>query len=119
MAQNIGEKICKVCGMPLDLCICESIIREQNKVIIYEEKRKYDKIVTILSGFSDVNLKELASNLKKKLGCGGTVKNSIIELQGRQSKRVQDILIKEGFLSENIETRNQIQIIENFNDKND
>lgn len=90
----MSEEICKICGLPKDLCICEKKIEE--KITVRVEKRSFGKIVTLISGVSG-NLKEIASKLKSRLGCGGTVKNGIIELQGDQRRRIRELLNELGF----------------------
>lgn len=71
-------------------------------VSIKTEKRKYGKIVTLIFGISR-NQKEITRKLKKQLGCGGTVKNGHIELQGNHVKRLKEILPKLGYKINNME----------------
>ncbi|MEM0285574.1 MAG: stress response translation initiation inhibitor YciH [Candidatus Methanomethylicaceae archaeon] len=102
--QKLSE-ICRKCGLPKDICACETIIKEQQKIKIFLEKRKWGREVTIVEGLDDknVNLKELAFKLKSKLACGGTEKNGRIELQGDHREKVMEILIENGFSPNNIE----------------
>ena len=63
------------------------------------EKRKFGKEVTIIE-FQDKmekdELKSLLKNLKKRLGCGGTiVDEKTIELQGNHKNKVKNILKEE------------------------
>ncbi len=96
-------EICPICGLPKELCVCEEIAREQQKIKIYTEKRRYGKTVTVVEGIkSDIDINELAKTLKTKCASGGTVKNGNIELQGDHKKKVQEALMKIGF---NAETR--------------
>ena len=41
--------------------------------------------------------------LKKKLACGGTIKDNLIELQGHHKKKIKPILIAHGYREEMIE----------------
>jgi len=60
--------------------------------------RKFGKQVTHVSGFDTEELaKELEKVLKKKLACGGTSKNKIIELQGNHARKVKEVLLAEGY----------------------
>jgi translation initiation factor 1 len=93
---------CPKCGLPLELCACKAIEREAQKINISIEKRKFGKITTIIEGITD-NAKEVASQLKARLACGGTFKNGRIELQGDHRKRVKDILVKMGYKEDHIE----------------
>ncbi len=98
-------KVCEVCGLPEDLCICEDIARETQKIKVYVAKRKFGKNVTIIEGIDSktINLNELVKKLKTELACGGTVKNNKIELQGDQRQKVKKLLVKQGFSEDLIE----------------
>jgi translation initiation factor 1 len=96
--------ICPNCGLPKDICSCEIIAKEEEKIKVFVEKKRYGKAVTMVEGISkDVNLKELLKDLKSRLACGGTLKDGIIELQGDHRKKIGDILIKLGFPQDKIE----------------
>ena len=77
----------------------EDLARAEQHAIIRIESRRYGKPVTIVEGLDphDVDLKELASELKKTLGTGGTVDDGAIELQGDHPDRVADLLRDRGF----------------------
>jgi translation initiation factor 1 len=96
-------EICNTCGLPKELCVCEEIAREQQDIKIFIEKRRYGKMVTIVEGINanDIDINDLARQLKTKCASGGTVKDGNIELQGDHKKKVQEALQELGF---NIET---------------
>lgn len=95
--------VCPKCGLPEEACICEEIAKEKKQIKVTTEKRKFGKETTIISGLGkDVDLKDLASQLKSKMACGGTVKNGKIELQGDHRKKMRDALSKLGFKEEQI-----------------
>ncbi|MEM5829623.1 MAG: translation initiation factor [Candidatus Aenigmatarchaeota archaeon] len=94
--------ICSKCGLPTELCTCRALEREEEKIKIYIEKRKFGKPITIIEGIKE-NAKEIASHLKSKLACGGTFKNNHIELQGDHRNKLKDLLIKLGYQAEQIE----------------
>ena len=48
--------ICPTCGLPLELCMCEEIAREQQQIRIYSVKRRYGKVVTIVEGIDSGNI---------------------------------------------------------------
>ncbi len=96
-------EVCPKCGLPKLACVCEAIVKEKQKIRIILEERKFGKKVTIIEGISDIDLKQLAKQLKQKLACGGTVKNNTIELQGEHAKKVKEELVKQGFSEELIE----------------
>ena len=96
---------CPVCGLPKDVCICGDIAKEQQKVLIRTERKRYGRIMTIVEGIDSktVDLKDLGKQMKQKLACGGTIKKGAIELQGDHRQRVKEILSKMGFSKENVE----------------
>jgi translation initiation factor 1 len=96
--------VCDTCGLPTDLCVCESIAKETQKVIIRHEQKKFKKYYTIIEGIDqrEIDLGQLAKTLKAKLACGGTVKDNRIELQGEHKGRVREILLTMGFAPETI-----------------
>jgi len=91
--------VCPKCGLPTDLCICETLSKEEQRIKIRKEKKRYGKIVTIIDGIDskNINMKDLAKNLKNKFACGGTYKENTIELQGNHMERVKKELVKLGF----------------------
>ncbi len=97
--------VCEVCGLPKELCVCEDIAREVQKIKVYTTKRKFGKLMTVVEGIDgkSIDLKDLVKTLKTKCACGGTLKDKRIELQGDQKKRVRDMLLRIGFSQELIE----------------
>ncbi|HHF5060027.1 TPA: stress response translation initiation inhibitor YciH [Haemophilus influenzae] len=55
--------------------------------------------VSVITGLdlSDEDLKKLAVELKKRCGCGGSVKNGIIEIQGEKRDLLKQLLEQKGF----------------------
>ena len=95
--------ICPKCGLPLETCICKELAKTKQKIRIETISRRFGKIVTIVSGLEHgPEITEIAKKLKADLACGGTVKNSVIELQGNHRKKVRERLIALGFSEENI-----------------
>ena len=91
--------ICSVCGLPSELCMCEEIAREQQQMVLYSDKRRYGKIMTVVRGVDsgDIDIDELGKKLKTVCAPGGTVKGGNIELQGEHKKKVKKVLEKMGF----------------------
>ena len=98
------EGVCNQCGLPQDLCVCEAIAREQQKITITIEKRKFGKKYTVVAGIEkEANINEIVKKLKSKFACGGTGKNGKIELQGNHKLRIKQALVELGFPEETIE----------------
>lgn len=58
------------------------------------------KTVTVIAGFTGIGLPEkerLAKQMRAACGCGGTVKDGAIEIQGDQREAVTRILAEAGF----------------------
>jgi len=98
-------EICPTCGLPQDICVCEEISKEQQRIRVRLETRKWGKAVTIIDGINDkdADLSRLAQKLKTFCACGGTAKNNEILLQGDHRDKVRDYLIHLGYPEENVE----------------
>ena len=97
--------ICQTCGLPKELCVCESIAKETQKITVSIIKKKYGKKYTLIDGFDqkEINLDALSKKLKAKFACGGTIRENGIELQGDHKQKVKDFLVaNEGFAPETI-----------------
>ncbi len=71
---------------------------EQHRLYLAKEKRR-GKAVTIVKPFhlSRPDLQALLKKLKKKLGCGGTLKEDSLELQGDIPDQVRRYLTELGY----------------------
>jgi translation initiation factor 1 len=97
-------EICPKCGLPKQACVCEQIVKSSQKIKIGQDKKRYGKIVTTVSGFeSGIDVKKIAKTLKNEFACGGTYKDNMIELQGDHKKKIKEMLVKLGFDEESID----------------
>mgnify|MGYP000196344014 CR=1 FL=1 len=97
-------EVCSTCGLPKDLCVCGEIEKEQQRIRIRLETRKFGRANTIVDGLEDTSgIGELAQKLKSFCACGGTSKNGQIMLQGDHRDRVREFLVKMGYPEDNIE----------------
>lgn len=101
------SEVCATCGLPKELCVCESIAKESQRIVVSSEKRKFRKMYTIIEGIDEkeVNMKELMKSLKSKLACGGAAKEGRIELQGDHKQRAKKVLVQMGFAPETIDIK--------------
>ena len=97
---------CPKCGWPMDNCQCsersgrdESLPARIIAKLRVEKSGRGGKTVTVVydlprnQGF----LKELAGELKRACGTGGTVVDDTVELQGDVRERVRPLLAKKGW----------------------
>jgi translation initiation factor 1 len=100
-------KICPTCQKPVSKCTCkkkksrpqtnikyDGVIRIQREV-----KGRKGKTVTTVSAFqlADDELKNLATQLKRRCGAGGSVKAGVIIIQGDHRDTLVTELKKRGF----------------------
>jgi translation initiation factor 1 len=90
--------MCPACGKPVGECVC----RQERKPVPVgdgivrigrETKGRKGKGVTVITGLplNEQGLQKLATDLKRKCGAGGTVKDNTIEIQGDH----RDLLVVE------------------------
>lgn len=95
-------RLCPECGQAQHIGPCENdtpppagdgIVRIQRQT-----KGRKGKGVTLITGLElhDKELNNLAKQLKKKCGTGGTVKDGVIEIQGDYRERLLEELTKLG-----------------------
>ena len=98
--------ICPKCGLPLEICACEALMKEEaSRIKVYSTKKRFGKLVTIIEGLSSGDLVKTAKELKKKLACGGSAKENYVVLQGDHKERVRQILIGMGYNAKSIDVR--------------
>ena len=99
--------ICATCGLPQDLCVCEDIAKESQRITVFIDRRKFGKEYTVVDGIdhNEIDVKELAKVLKNKLACGGTAKDGRIELQGNHLSETAAVLMDQGFAPETIDVK--------------
>ena len=91
-------------GLPKELGVFEDISKDAQSIKVYVIKKKFGKKYTIIEGIEskDLKAKDITKRLKNKFACGGTSKEGKVELQGDYRHQIRDVLVKEGFNSENI-----------------
>ena len=93
-SDEIGPN-CPKCNKALKNCSCQASkpLTDGPVRVERQTKGRKGKGVSLISGLPlpEKELKELAKELKQRCGCGGTVKNGIVEIQTDQ----RDLLIEE------------------------
>ena len=99
------SEICPKCGLFKELCVCETIAREDQRITITTIKRKFGKLTTMVTGIDpkSIDIKDVAKKLKSKLACGGTYKDNHIELLGDHRFRMKDVLKSLGYKDDQVE----------------
>jgi translation initiation factor 1 len=42
------SEICTTCGLPKELCVCETIAKEAQKIVVTTTKKKFGKVYTVI-----------------------------------------------------------------------
>lgn len=94
-------RVCPQCG-EAD-CVCqqrksETVLGDGNVKIRRESKGRKGKGVTLVEGLAlnADELKDMAKALKTHCGCGGAVKQGVIEIQGDKRESAKAFLEKRG-----------------------
>jgi len=81
----------------------EELDRSEARVVVRLEFRRFKKPVTIIQGIPEARLAEVARELKRRFGAGGTTKGGELLLQGDHRSHVKVELVKQGFSSDHID----------------
>lgn len=99
----VMQKTCNTCGLPDELCVCEDVSKQDQKIEITLEDRQYGKVMTVASGFDPdkIDVDALSSELKSNFACGGTTSiqdnTCEIQLQGDHIDSLSEYLEEEGY----------------------
>ena len=83
--------------------ISNEILEPHKHFLYFAKEKRRGKVVTLVGEFSlsDESANTLLKNLKKKLGCGGTYKEQMMEFQGDIKEKLRPLLVEEGFRFKN------------------
>jgi translation initiation factor 1 len=95
---------CEVCGELEAECTCPPpevprIPPEKQTATLSVEKRKKGKVVTVVQGLTNEgnDLPALLAALKNTCAAGGTLKDDVLEIQGKHLDRIRDHLSRLGY----------------------
>jgi translation initiation factor 1 len=97
-------RMCPTCRQAVAQCICKNapaapagdgVVR-----VSYDRKGRAGKGVTVIKGLAldAAALAQTVKQLKATCGCGGTVKDGVVEVQGDHCERVMEHLKKQGWV---------------------
>ena len=94
-------RMCPACRRPVADCACRAPTRAVGDGVVRvsrETKGRGGKAVTVIRGIEadTATLAALAQRLKTACGCGGTVKDGVLEVQGDHGERVLAFLKQAG-----------------------
>lgn len=97
-------RLCPGCGQPVASCQCKkaaAVLGDGRVRVRCERKGHGGKTVTVITGLplTEVALTTLAGELKRRCGCGGTIKGGEIEIQGDHVDLLLSELLKRGFVA--------------------
>jgi len=101
-------RICPGCGWPADRCACSRNLKDQAGAaprgdgvvrVSRQTKGRKGRGVTVITGIPlpPSGLAALATELKKKCGSGGTLRDGSIEIQGDHRDLLVDMLQARGW----------------------
>jgi len=98
-------RMCPGCGRAVAECICRDLQADAIPAgdgivrVSRETKGRKGKGVTLVTGIpvSESELRNLAKQLKRRCGAGGTVKDRVIEIQGDHRDLLIAELTKQGY----------------------
>lgn len=90
---DLGESSWDVVSEKRESTIHEALLPQKHQLVFHKEKRR-GKVVTLVGPFSleKEQLKALLKQLKKKLGCGGTINEDFLEFQGDIQTKLKEQL---------------------------
>lgn len=98
------KDISSVSHLSKDIFDLNEISKESQQIKISLIRKKFKKFAIKIAGFENASeAKDVEKYLKKKLACGGTVKENVIEIQGNQVDKVKKLLIEKGYQEELID----------------
>jgi len=97
--------ICSGCRRPAAQCVCKSASGKPLRAdagavrVGRQTQGRAGKAVTVISGLplADAALAALATELKRRCGSGGTVRDGLIEIQGEHRDKLVAELIRRGY----------------------
>ena len=83
--------------------INSEILEPSKHSLHFAKEKRRGKVVTLVGPFelSKEDANTLLKKFKKKLGCGGSLKDGFMEFQGEPKTKLRELLSQEGFRFKN------------------
>jgi translation initiation factor 1 len=81
----------------------EELDRSEARIVVRLEFRRFRKPVTIIQGLPSSRLAEIARELKRRFGAGGTTNGGEVLLQGDHRGHLKEELVELGFPTDHID----------------
>jgi len=81
----------------------EELDRSEARIVVRLEFRRFRKPVTLIQGLPATRLAEIARELKRRFGAGGTTKGGEVLLQGDHRGHIKHELVELGFPADHID----------------
>ncbi len=97
-------RMCPLCRQPVGNCRCSSVVNRAPSDgvvrVAIQTKGRAGKGVTLVQGLAldAVALAAMGKQLRTACGCGGTVKDGVIEVQGDHRDRIVEMLKAQGLV---------------------
>jgi len=99
---NIEDEWAEVCPTRKST-VSDKILEPSEHFLIFKKEKRRGKTVTVVGEFHmpKNDMTTILKNLKKKLGCGGTIKNGWMEFQGDIKEKLKTALLEKKFRFKN------------------
>ncbi len=88
---------------PRKTVVSDEILEPSKHFLVFKKEKRRGKVVTLVGEFHlpKTDAAAILKTLKKKLGCGGSLKEGWMEFQGELQEKLRELLVEEGFRFKN------------------
>lgn len=84
---------------PRKSAVSDEILEPSKHFLFFKKEKRRGKTVTLVGEFKmpKSDSEAILKNIKKRLGCGGSLKDGWMEFQGELKDKLRELLVDEGF----------------------